>query len=67
MADDKIDRALVQLTPKNYLDVFQQKDDPGHGYLVAARIATGIGHAVRDHSGNGAAHPPRRARGEPCR
>ena len=37
------------------------------GRDVAARIATGIGHAVRDHSGNGAAHPPRRARGEPRR
>ena len=34
---------------------------------VAARIATGIGHAVRHHPGDGAAHPSRRARGEPCR
>ena len=34
------------------------------GRDVAARIAAGIGHAVRDHPGDGAAHPSRHARGE---
>ena len=37
------------------------------GEMSLLEIAAGIGHAVRDHPGDRAAHSSRRARGEPRR
>src|SRR6516225_6238296 len=49
--------------PQRRRCVRRKRGDRGRD--VAARIAAGIGYAVRDHPGDGAPHSSRRARGEP--